>query len=73
MKKHLNFGHHKFEVENQTQVSKVADKWVKRFHQSTPHLIKKQMSSLQSNGTCSTSGSKHRLKKDWGIPGRVQR
>ena len=35
LEKHLNFGHHKFEVENQTELSKVADKWVKRFHQST--------------------------------------
>ena len=26
LEKHLNFGHHKFEVENQTQLSKVADK-----------------------------------------------
>ena len=33
LEKYLNFGHHKFEVENQTQLSKVTDKWVKRFHQ----------------------------------------
>ena len=31
------------------------------------------MPSLQSNFTCSTCGSKHCLKKDWGIPVRVQR
>ena len=73
LEKHLNFGHHKFEVENQTQLSKVTDKWVKRFHQSTPLSIEKQMPSLPSNMMCSTSGSKHRFKKGWGIPGRVQR
>ena len=72
LEKHLNFGHHKFEVENQTQLSKVTDKWVKRFHQSTPLSIEKQMPS-SSNMMCSTSGSKHRFKKGWGIPGRVQR
>ena len=37
LEKHLNFGHHKVEVKNQTELSKVADKWVTRFHQSTPH------------------------------------
>ena len=72
LEKHLNFGHHKFGVENQTQLSKVTDKWVKRFHQSTPLSIEKQMPS-SSNMMCSTSGSKHRFKKGWGIPGRVQR
>ena len=51
----------------------VADKWVKRFHQSTPHSIEKQMPSLSTNMTCCTSGSKHCLKKVWGIPVRVQR
>ena len=51
----------------------VADKWVKRFHQSTPHSIEKQMPSLSTNMMCCTSGSKHCLKKVWGIPGRVQR
>ena len=45
LEKHLNFGHN-FEAENQTQLSKVADKQVKRFHQSTPYSIEKQMSSL---------------------------
>ena len=39
---------------------------------STPYSIEKQMSSLSSN-MCSTSGSKHCLKKGWGIPGRVER
>ena len=73
LEKNLNFGHHKFEVESQTQLSKVADKWVRRFHQSIPHSIEKQMPSLSSNMTCSTSGLKHHLKKGWGIPGRVQR
>ena len=73
LEKHLNFGHHKFEVENQKQLSKVADNWVKRFHKSTPYSIEKQMSSLSSNMMCSTSGSKHCLKKGWRIPGRVQR
>ena len=48
LEKHLNFGQHKFAIENQTQLSKVADKWVKRFHQSTPHSIEKQMPSLSS-------------------------
>ena len=67
LEKHLNFGHHKFQVGNQTHLSKVADKWVKRFHQSTPHSIEKQM-PLSSNMTCCTSGSKHCLKKGWGIP-----
>ena len=51
----------------------VADKWVKRFHQSTPHSIEKQMPSLSTTMMCCTSGSKHCLKKVWGIPGRVQR
>ena len=60
---HLSFGHHKFEVETQTQLSKAADKWVKRFHQSTPRSIEKQMPSLSSNKMCSTSGSKHRLEE----------
>ena len=73
LEKHLNFGHYKFEVENQTQLSKVTDKWVKRFHQSTPHSIEKQMPSLSSNMTCSTSGSKRCLKKGWGIPVKEQR
>ena len=59
LEKHLNFGHHKFEVENQTKLSKVNDKWVKRFHQSTPHSIEKQMPSLSSDMTCSTNGLKH--------------
>ena len=63
LEKHLNSGHHKFEVENQTQLSKVADKGVKRFHQSTPHSIEKQMPSLPFNMSCSTSDSKYRLKK----------
>ena len=67
LEKNLNFGHHKFQVGNQTHLSKVADKWVKRFHQSTPHSIEKQM-PLSSNMTCCTSGSKHCLKKGWGIP-----
>ena len=40
---------------------------------STPHSTQKQMPSLSSNMMCSTSGSKHRLKKVWRIPGRVQR
>ena len=31
------------------------------------------MPSLSTNMTCCTSGSKHCLKKVWGIPGRVQR
>ena len=73
LEKHLNFGHYKSEVENQTQLSKVTNKWVKRFHQSAPHSIEKQMPSLSSNMTCSTSGSKCCLKKDWGIPVKVQR
>ena len=55
------------------QSSKIADKWVKRFHQSTPHSTEKQMPSLSSNMACLTSDSIHRLKKYWGIPGRVQR
>ena len=70
---HLHFGHHKFEIKTQTQLSKVADKWLKRFHQSTPHSTEKQMPSLSCNMTCSTSDSMHRLKKCWGIPSGVQR
>ena len=67
------FGHHKFEVQTWIQLSKVADKWVKRFHQCTAHSIEKDMPSLSSNKTYSTNGSKHCLKKGWGIPSRVQR
>ena len=52
LEKNQNFGHHKFEVENQTQLSKVADKWVKRFHQSTPHSIEKQMPLSSNMITC---------------------
>ena len=48
LEKHLNFGHHMFKVENQS-LRLVADKWVKRFHQSTPHSIEKQMPSLSTN------------------------
>ena len=51
----------------------MADEWLKRFHQSTPHSIEKQMSPLSSNTACFTSGSKHCSKKSWGIPGRVQK
>ena len=61
------------EVEIRTQLSMVADKWAKIFHQSRPHSTEKQMPSLSSNIMCSTSLSKHCLKKGWGIPGRVQR
>ena len=52
LEKHLNFGHHKFQVGNQTHLSKVADKWVKRFHQSTPHSIEKQMPLSSNMITC---------------------
>ena len=40
---------------------------------STPYSIEKQMSSLSSNMCSTTSGSKHCLKKGWGIPSRVER
>ena len=72
LKKNLNSGHHKFEVGTRTQSSKVTHKWMKRFHQSTPHSVEKQMPWLSSNMTCSTSGSKHSLKKGWGIPGSIE-
>ena len=45
---------------------------MKRFHESTPHSIEKQMPTLSSNMFW-TSGSKNHLRKGWGIPGRVQR
>ena len=73
LEKHLNFGYRNFEGETQTESSKVADKWVERFHQSTQNSTEKQMPSLLSNMRCSTSGSKHRLRKGWGFPSRVQR
>ena len=40
LEKHLNFGYRKFEGETQTELSKVADKWVERFHQSTQNQLK---------------------------------
>ena len=46
---------------------------MKRFHESTPHSIEKQMPTLSSNMMFCTSGSKNHLRKGWGIPGRVQR
>ena len=43
LEKNLNSGHHKFEVGTRTQSFKVTHKWVKRFYQSTPHSVEKQM------------------------------
>ena len=75
LEKHLNFGQHKYETEIRTQLSKVADKWVKRFEQNTS----------SSAGVESTSTSKlprpptnsitkpTTLKRGWAIPSRIQR
>ena len=65
---HLDFGHHHYEEKNTMLLTRVSDKWLKRFEG-----IIEQISSSYNNTANGQHSKSNLLQMGWAIPERTQR